>query len=130
MGTCHSRRDNFNTVKGTFRGPETDYQPTDYTEVTNSAFVDADGGQVSTYDLDLPFTDSFDIARRIALITLERNRQQLTVSASFGMKAFELQVGDIVNLTMSRFGWTNKTFEVMQWTFGLQDDDLQVQLAA
>lgn len=129
VSTRHSRRDNFNTVKGTFRGPETDYQPTDYTEVTNSAFVDADGGQVSTYDLDLPFTDSFDIARRIALITLERNRQQLTVSASFGMKAFELQVGDVVNLTMSRFGWTNKTFEVMQWTFGLQDgNDLQVQL--
>ena len=129
VGTRHSRRDNFNTVKGTFRGPDTDYQPTDYAEVTNQAFRDADNGQISTYDLDLPFTDSFDIARRIALITLERNRQQLTVQASFGMKAFQVQVGDVVRLTMPRFGWTNKEFEVMQWTFGLQDgNDLQVQL--
>ena len=129
VGTRHSRRDNFNTVKGTFRGPDTDYQPTDYAEVTNQAFRDADNGQISTYDLDLPFTDSFDIARRIALITLERNRQQLTVQASFGMKAFQTQVGDVVRLTMPRFGWTNKEFEVMQWTFGLQDgNDLQVQL--
>ena len=129
IGTRHSRRDNFNTVKGTFRGPDTDYQPTDYAEVTNQAFRDADNGQISTYDLDLPFTDSFDIARRIALITLERNRQQLTVQASFGMRAFQVQVGDVVRLTMPRFGWTNKEFEVMQWTFGLQDDkDLQVNL--
>jgi hypothetical protein len=129
VGTRHSRRDNFNTVKGTFRGPDTDYQPTDYAEVTNQAFRDADNGQISTYDLDLPFTDSFDIARRIALITLERNRQQLTVQATFGMKAFQTQVGDVVRLTMPRFGWTNKEFEVMQWTFGLQDgNDLQVQL--
>lgn len=129
IGTRHSRRDNFNTVKGTFRGPDTDYQPTDYAEVTNQAFRDADNGQISTYDLDLPFTDSFDIARRIALITLERNRQQLTVQASFGMRAFQVQVGDVVRLTMPRFGWTNKEFEIMQWTFGLQDDkDLQVNL--
>jgi len=129
VGTRHSRRDNFNTVKGTFRGPDTDYQPTDYAEVTNQAFRDADNGQISTYDLHLPFTDNFDIARRIALITLERNRQQLTVQASFGMKAFQVQVGDIVRLTMPRFGWTNKDFEVMQWTFGLRDgNDLQVDL--
>jgi len=129
VSTRHSRRDNFNTVKGTFRGPETDYQPTDYAEVTNADFRAADNDQISTYDLNLPFTDDFDIARRIALITLERNRQQLTVEASFGMRAFKLQVGDIINLTMPRFGWDEKEFEVMQWTFGLQDgNDLQVTM--
>ena len=129
VSTRHSRRDNFNTVKGTFRGPETDYQPTDYAEVTNSAFRDADNGQISVYDLDLPFTDDFDIARRLALITLERNRQQLTVRASFGLRAFQVQVGDVIRLTLDRFGWDNKEFEVMQWTFGLQEEsDLQVEM--
>ena len=129
ISTRHSRRDNFNTVKGVFRGPATDYQRTDYAEVTNTVFRQADNNQISTYDLDLPFTDSFDIARRIALITLERNRQQLTVQASFGMRAFQIQVGDIVKLTMSRFGWTNKEFEVIQWSFGLQEDnDLRCDL--
>ncbi len=129
VSTRHSRRDNFNTVKGTFRGPDTDYQPTDYAEVTNQDFRDADNGQISVYDLDFPFTDDFDIARRLALITLERNRQQLTVRASFGMRAFQVQVGDIIRLTVDRFGWTNKEFEVMQWTFGLQEEtDLQVQM--
>jgi hypothetical protein len=60
---------------------------------------------------------------------LERNRQQLTVNASFGLKTLELQVGDNIRLTNSRFGWTNKEFEVVSWSFGLTDElDLQTQM--
>jgi len=129
ISTRHSRRDNFNTVKGVFRGPATNYQPTDYAEVTNNAFRVADNNQISIYDLNLPYTQDFDIARRVALITLERNRQQLTVQAEFGMRAFQAQVGDIVRLTNARLGFSNKEFEVMQWSFGLKgDNDLTVSL--
>jgi len=171
VSTRHSRRDNFNVVKGTYRGPETSYQITDYPQVTNvtqagslvvgspytitdlgntswntaagtsgvtyakgdtftaaaavsgtgkaDAFLGADNGQESIADLELPFTNSFSEARRLGLISLERNRQQLQVQASFGMRAFEVQVGDVVTITNSRFGWTNKTFEVLTWNFGL-----------
>lgn len=182
VATRHSRRNNFNEVKGTFRGAETNYQPTDYNPVFNitdadggltvgqpyaihelgntnwntvagtsgvtyavgDVFVAAtigtgtgkanywlgvDGGDKSTIDLNLPFTDDFDISRRIARIMLERNRQQLTVQAKFGMRAFQVQVGDTVRITNSRFGWTNKEFEVVNWSFGLADDkDLQTDL--
>jgi len=127
--TRHSRRDNFNTVKGTFRGDETDWQTADFPEVTNQAFLNADNGQESVIDLELPFTDNSDEARRIGRIALERNRQQLTVQASWGLRAFQLQVGSIVNLSIDRFGWDQKTFEVSSWTFGLTDaQDLQVQM--
>ena len=171
VSTRHSRRDNFNVVKGTYRGPETSYQITDYPQVTNvtqagslvvgspytitdlgntnwntaagtsgvtyakgdtftaaavgsgtgkaDAFLGADNGQESVADLELPFTNSFSEARRLGLIALEKNRQQLQVQASFGMRAFEVQVGDVVTITNSRFGWTNKTFEVLTWNFGL-----------
>lgn len=127
--TRHSRRDNFNTVKGTFKGEETNWQVSDYPEVTNSAFVAVDNGQESVVDIELPFTDNSVEARRIARIALERNRQQLTVSASFGLRAFQAQVGDVINLTVDRFGWSSKSFEVISWTFGLvEDNDLQVQM--
>lgn len=127
--TRHSRRDNFNIVRGTFKGPESKYEFTDYPEVRQQAFISADNGQESVVDLDLRFTDTSKEARRIARIFLERNRQQLTVSAAFGMKAFQVQVGDIIQLTVSRFGWTQKEFEVASWTFGLANDqDLQVQM--
>ena len=129
VSTRHSRRDNFNTVKGTFRGEESNWQTTDYPQVTNAAFVAADGGQESVADVDLPFTDNSIEARRIARISLERNRQQLTVSASFGLKTLQVQVGDNIRLTNSRFGWDNKEFEVIAWNFGLTDGlDLQTQM--
>ena len=129
ISTRHSRRDNFNTVKGTFKGTETNWQVTDYPEYTNAAFVTEDNEQSSVVDLDLPFTSSSVEARRIARIALERNRQQLTVSATFGMKAFGLQVGDIITLTSTRRGWDAKEFEVTTWNFGITgENDLQVQL--
>jgi hypothetical protein len=129
VSTRHSRRNNFNTVKGTFRGLESNWQTTDYPQVTNATFLAADGGQESVADIDLPFTDNSVEARRIALISLERNRQQLTVNASFGLKTLQVQVGDNIRLTNSRFGWTNKEFEVVSWSFGLTDGlDLQTQM--
>ena len=136
VGTRHSRRDNFNVVKGTFRGPESDYQPSDFPQVPilNSSayntFLDADGGQESVVDLQLPFTDNTTEARRIGLITLERNRQQLSVQATFGLRAFQVQVGDIIRLSNTRFGWTNKEFEVVTWDFGVQGDyDILVNMS-
>ena len=129
VSTRHSRRDNFNVIKGTFRGEESNWQTTDYPQVTNAAFLAADGGQESVADVDLTFTDNFVEARRLGLISLERNRQQLTVNASFGLRTLALQVGDNITLTNSRFGWYNKEFEVIQWSFGLTDGlDLQTQM--
>ena len=129
VSTRHSRRDNFNTIKGTFRGDETNWQTTDYPQVSNTAFVSADNGQVSTADVPLPYTDNSVEAKRHARIALERNRQQLTVSASFGLRTMKVQVGDNLWLTNSRFGWAAKEFEVIQWTFGLVDGlDLQTTL--
>lgn len=129
VNTRHSRRDNYNTVKGTFRGEESNWQVTDYPEVTNSAFLSADNNQESAIDLALPFTDTAVEARRIANVSLERNRQQLTITSPFGMRAFQLQVGDNVKINNSRFGWTDKEFEVTSWTFGLvEGNDLQVQM--
>jgi len=129
LATRHSRRDNFNTVNGTFRGDESNWQVTDFPPVTNAAFVTADGGLESTLDMDLPFTDNSIESRRIARIMLERNRQQLQFQASFGLRAFQVQTGDNVRITNTRLGWTNKEFEVASWTFGLQNEyDLQVEM--
>lgn len=129
VSTRHSRRDNFNKVKGTFRGSESNWQTTDYPAVTNASFLTADNNQESVVDLDLPFTDNSIEARRIALIALERNRQQITVNANFGIRAFKVQVGDTIALTNARFGWTSKTFEVVSWNFGVQNEyDLQIEL--
>lgn len=119
--TRHSRRDNFNRVSGSFTGLETSYAKTGYAPVESAAYLSQDGGQSSTTELDLPFTDTSDEGRRIARIVLERNRQQLTVSATWAIKAMRAQIGDVVSLTHARFGWFAKTFEVTHWALVLSE---------
>lgn len=129
LSTRHSRRDSFNTVKGTFRGSESDWQEADYPLVDDAAFISADNNLVNTVDFSLPFTTSSKTAQRIARVFLNRNREQLTVSATFGLKAFQVEVGDVVYLNNTRFGWSSKPFEVTTWDFGLSDGlDLQTNL--
>lgn len=191
VSTRHSRKDNFNVVEGTFRGPASNYALTTFPQVTNvsstgtsvnagsfvvddvyiintlgdtdwnaaagttgvtyaagdsfkaattgsgtgtafstfNSYLQTDGGIESKIDLELPFTDTPEEARRISRIVLERNRQQLTVRASFGLKALRVQVGDVINLSLARFGWENKTFEVTEWSFGNVDQyDIQIEL--
>ena len=129
IATRNSRRDNFNSVKGTFRGEESNWQVTDFPPVTNANFVTIDNGEESSIDFDLTFTDNSVEARRLARIVLERNRQQLAVEATFGLRAFQVQTGDNITLTNTRLGWTNKEFEVMSWNFAsVENYDLQVTM--
>ena len=48
------------------------------------------------------------MAQRIAKIALFKNRQQIVLSGLFSMKALQVQVGDVVNVTNTRLGFTNK----------------------
>lgn len=129
INTRHSRRDNFNTVSGTFSGPETNYQPTDYPQVTSSAFVAIDNGETVVQDIALPYTSTSTMAQRIAKIALYRNREQITLSGTFGLRALQLQIGDIVNITNDRLGFDTKPFEVVDWQFGFgTDQTLEITL--
>ena len=125
--TKQSRKELFNTVKGLFTSPESNFQPSDYPMVTSSTFVDADGETIFA-DIDLPFTKSSSMAQRIAKIALFKNRQQIVLSAKLNMKAFKLQVGDTVNVTNSRLGFSSKVFEVAEWVFDSGTDNIGVNV--
>ena len=115
--TRQSRRDNFNVVRGKFRGAETNFQNTDYPEIRSSTFLSIDNNEENIIDLELPFTNTSSMAQRIAKIALFKNRQQIVVKGTFSMKALQVQVGDTVQLTNSRLGFSAKTFEVQNWVF-------------
>lgn len=127
--TRRSRREGFNTVRGIFRGPETNWIKTDYPQITSATFKTADGGEEVSSNLDLPYTPTNTMAQRIAKILLYRNREQLVVSAAFGLRAFQVQVGDIVTLTNTRAGWSVKPFEVVGWSFEPSMDEVGVNVS-
>ena len=68
--TKQSRRNLFNTVKGIFTSPESNWQPSDYPMITSSTFVSEDNGITIFGNIDLPFTTSSSMAQRIAKVVL------------------------------------------------------------
>lgn len=111
-----SRRDIFNAVKGVYSEPQTLYQLNSFPPQTNSTYEAEDGERIWK-DVQFPFTTSAATCQRLAKIDLEKARQQISVTMSCKLTAFALQPGDTVNLTIARYGWSSKVFEVVNWEF-------------
>ena len=116
-----SRRENFNSVKGTFSSIDDNYQATSFppvigdgtTNATMADYVTQDNGERVYKSIELPFTTSPTMAQRIAKIELERARQQITISLPLKLVGLKARVGDVVQLNNTRMGWSAKPFEVV-----------------
>ena len=130
LSTRTTMRDSFNGVTGTFNDAEADFITADYPPIKSTVFKTEDGGDELLLDLPLPFTTSAATAQRIAKMTLYRSREQMALSADFGLEAFNVEVGDIIAFTNARYGFDEKEFEVIGWKFASNQDagDLRVNL--
>ena len=130
LQTRVSIRDNFNAVRGTFNDSAQNYITADYPEITSPTFKAEDKQEEVALDLPLPFTTSASAAQRIAKLTLFRGREQMTISADFGLEAFGIEVGDIIAFDNPRYGFDEKEFEVVGWNFSANQEagDLRVTL--
>ena len=115
--TRTSARDRVNAVKGVFVSSKSEWQPTDFPPLAPAAYLSADNGVRYWRDVTLPMTTSSSCAQRLARIELRRARQEVTVTARFKLDAMQVRAGDTVMLTLARYGWSSKVFEVMGWNF-------------
>ena len=125
-----SKKELFNAVKGLYSEPANDYQPQNYPILTNSSYQSEDNGERIYSEFDYAFTNSSRTCQRLSKIQLLKVRQQISFSASFDMTAFNCDVGDTVNITNARMGWTNKTFQVLDWGFALNGSDGSLLITA
>lgn len=109
-----SRRDLFNAVRGQFIDPAQKYAIVDFPPYSSATYAAEDGEEVVFQDVSLPFTNDTYRAQRIAKLILYRARQALVVSATWKLPAYALQPSDTCRLTISRYGWTNKVFRVVE----------------
>ena len=115
--TRTSARDRVNAVKGVFVSAKSEWQPTDFPPLAPAAYLTADNNVRYWRDVTLPMTTSSSCAQRLARIELRRARQEITVTARFKLDAMQVRAGDTVMLTMARYGWSAKVFEVIGWNF-------------
>ena len=114
VSTSDSRRDTFNAVKGIYSEPSSLYQSQSYSPIIN-ALYEAEDGETIYRNVDFQLVTSNATCQRLAKIQLEKARQQIVVNLSCNLKAFQVQVGDTVQLTLDRYGWDQKEFEVLAW---------------
>ena len=136
--TAISRRDSFNAIKGKFvdasaaypsgTGAVSVFVTADYPPITSSTFESEDNDEQRFMNLDLPYTTDPARAQRIAKQNLYKNRQQIICQVTANLKGFQLEVGDNVMITNSRFGWSSKVFEVVSWRFNHTSDRVNVDL--
>lgn len=114
--TRASARDRVNAVKGTYISAANQWTAADFPSRYSSTYTTEDNGITHWRDVVLPFTTSSSAAQRIAVINLRQARQEIIFSARFNLNAMQLRAGDTVMITNSKFGWTAKVFEVIDWS--------------
>lgn len=117
--TTRSKRDLFNGVKGVFVSPLNKWQPTDFPPYQNLTYKDRDGEELWK-DVQLPFTTSVKTAQRLAKIELERIRRQVQVVFKCKLTKWTIAPLGVIQVNNTRFGWVNKTFEVVSSTLAFE----------
>lgn len=123
----NSMRDQFNVVKAIYYNISLD-QVTDMPVEDELDLLFLDNGQSNSVDLSLPFTTSESKATKLAELALYRARNQMTINALVNLKKFDVQIGDNVNFTYPRLGFSNKVFEVISWSFAFSGSELGIAL--
>lgn len=121
------RRELFNTVRGTFINPSRNWQASEFPAYSETAIVTADGETI-TRDVEWPFTTDETRAQRLAKLTLRRAREALTVRVPVKYAGLRYCVWQTLNVTLADFGWTNKPFRIVAWTFDAESGIINLTL--
>lgn len=117
--TRQSRRSQYNGVKGVFLSKEKNYTVADYPAQISSTYATEDGDPIYL-DMPLPFVTDNEQAQRLAKIALLKSRQQTVITVPVNLAGLKFKAGDVINVTNERMGYTNKTFEVVDYAIAIE----------
>ena len=123
-----TKNSKYNRVIATFINPDRNFQadqvtfpPTDDSSLATAdkqaTMKTADGGFLLEGKFDFKTITSPYQAEEMSEIILRRSRESLGLNITCGFKAYELHIGDIVNITLSSLGFSNKAFRVLSMIF-------------
>lgn len=110
----------FNVMAGTFVDPIKYWQETEFPRVPNATYLSQDNGIEHLNTVKLPAVRDPLRAQMIAKQWMDRSRIGLTYSAAFKLTAYKLAPFDTVMLTLPRYGWSSKVFEVQERKFSME----------
>jgi hypothetical protein len=110
------RQELSNTIRGTFSSVQQNYQPTQFPQVQDATMLAAHGGELAA-DVQFDAVTRGGQCQYLAAIMLRELRQGMVVTIVCNLRAYRLQVFDVVAVTIARYGWTAKLFEITDRTF-------------
>ena len=120
INTKSGQGESYNQVKSVFVDSNQNFTATDTPLYSDSTFLanDTPSGESNvnykkTMELQHPFTDNATTAQRLNRISLNYSRKDMTCSVTTDLGYLQLQPFDVVRVTNSRLGFTNKQFEVI-----------------
>ena len=112
-----------NVMQGSFIDPASNWQLVPFPRVPDgaelAAMVAEDGGMELPQELEFGAITRVGQAQQVAATLLREARQALTVTMDCNLRAYSLQMFDTVTVTLARYGWDAKLFEVVQRSFTL-----------
>jgi hypothetical protein len=117
ISTHRARNDKFNVVTPTIWDAGQDYKQTALTPLRAPALITRDGVEL-VQDVAMPGVFHAAQALHIAGVAMRDARDPLTISLPLKLRAYPLQLFDVVTLTLPRYGWAAKQFVVLgrQWS--------------
>lgn len=112
MQTMAGRDEIFNAVQGVYVSSEKGYIETDYPLVKNDTYETSDGERILE-NIDYHFVRSSTQCQRLSKIEIERIRQGIQLKFMTTLRMYKIKTTDNVRLTISRYGWNEKLFEVV-----------------
>ena len=120
------RAQKFNTVKATIWDADQDYKQVALTPLAGAALVTRDGVEL-VQEVSFPAIGYAPQALHVAGVMMRDARDPLVVDLPFKLRAYPLELFDTVDLTLSRYGWSAKTFMVLSRTWNM-DGSIQLTL--
>jgi len=117
LKTSFERNERFNTITGTFIDPDKNYKEIEFPKVQITSALTRDNNEELTRELKLGMTNSRYMAQRIAHKLIQLSDLQKVLTFPTNLAGVNISVGDRVNVTLSEFGYTNKTFVCVGWSF-------------
>lgn len=117
ISTHRARNDKFNTVVPTIWDAAQDYKQTALTPLKAPALIARDGAEL-VQDVAMTAVFYAPQALHVAGVGMRDARDPLTLALPLKLRAYPLQLFDVVSLTLPRYGWAAKQFVVLgrQWS--------------